>query len=205
MTDKSHYDLLEVSPSATQEEIKEAYRLLVSMLHPDKFVQGSKQWTRAHEKTQEINEAYSVLKDSQRRAQYDRNFKKQDTAAEDTYRRYAEAEEVKHRAEEAKRRADEEAYRQAQERRCKAEETARRVADEQKHQEAEQRHREEQWRNLSLGRQPGMSLKPMFDFSPLGEAGATSAINGDDLTFCYHCGLELKQPTTRCPECEKDL
>ncbi len=72
MTNKSLYDLLEISPNATQEEIKESYRLIVSMLHPDKFPQGSKQWVRASEKIQEVNEAYQILKDVEKRSQYNR-------------------------------------------------------------------------------------------------------------------------------------
>ncbi len=68
---KNYYDVLDLSPTATSDEIKEAYRLLVSMLHPDKFPLGSKQQQWAHTKLQSINEAYSVLKDPQQRSQYD--------------------------------------------------------------------------------------------------------------------------------------
>ena len=49
-----HYATLEVSPLASDEEIKKAYRRLVFKYHPDRN-QGN---SRAQEKMQEINTAY---------------------------------------------------------------------------------------------------------------------------------------------------
>lgn len=49
------------------------------MLHPDKFPQGSKQCTRAHEKMQEVNGAWQILKDVEKRAQYDYKALQQDS------------------------------------------------------------------------------------------------------------------------------
>lgn len=63
MAKKDYYDILEVSRSASDEEIKRAYRKLAQEHHPDKG--GS------HEKFKEINEAYQVLKDSSKRSAYD--------------------------------------------------------------------------------------------------------------------------------------
>jgi curved DNA-binding protein CbpA len=71
MGERTAYDVLEISPTASVEEIKAAYRLIISMMHPDKFLQGSKQWERAHEKTKEINSAYEILGDSAKRQAYD--------------------------------------------------------------------------------------------------------------------------------------
>lgn len=82
MTDKTYYDIIEISPNATQEEIKEAYRVVASVWHPDRFQHGTKQWERANEKLKQINEAYAVLKDSQKRAEYDRLLTQQRRSTE---------------------------------------------------------------------------------------------------------------------------
>jgi molecular chaperone DnaJ len=65
---KDYYELLEVSREAGEEEIKKTYRRLALKYHPDKNP-GNKE---AEEKFKEISEAYAVLSDSQKRAQYDR-------------------------------------------------------------------------------------------------------------------------------------
>ncbi|MDR2667202.1 MAG: DnaJ domain-containing protein, partial [Holosporales bacterium] len=65
---KDYYSILGVSKTATQEELKKAYRKLAVQYHPDKNA-GNKQ---AEEKFKEINEAYDVLKDEKKRAAYDR-------------------------------------------------------------------------------------------------------------------------------------
>lgn len=61
---KDYYEILGVSRDATDEEIKKAYRRLAHKYHPDK-AGGDEQ------KFKEINEAYQVLSDKQKRAQYD--------------------------------------------------------------------------------------------------------------------------------------
>ncbi len=64
---KDYYAILGVRPDATQEEIKQAYRKLALKYHPDRN-RGNKE---AEEKFKEINEAYQVLSDPKKRAQYD--------------------------------------------------------------------------------------------------------------------------------------
>ncbi|MDR1031519.1 MAG: molecular chaperone DnaJ [Holosporales bacterium] len=64
---KSYYDVLGVSRTASQEELKKAYRKLAMQYHPDRNA-GNKQ---AEQKFKEINEAYSVLQDEQKRSAYD--------------------------------------------------------------------------------------------------------------------------------------
>ncbi len=64
---KDYYKILGVSENATQEEIKQAYKRLAMKYHPDRNP-GDKQ---AEEKFKEINEAYSVLSDPEKRKQYD--------------------------------------------------------------------------------------------------------------------------------------
>ena len=67
MPDTEYYDLLEVSKSASQEEIKHAFRKQAMKYHPDRNP-GDKE---AEQKFKQINEAYEVLKDEQKRAAYD--------------------------------------------------------------------------------------------------------------------------------------
>ena len=64
---KDYYQLLGVSKTATEKEIKSAYRKLAQKYHPDKNP-GDK---TAEEKFKDINEAYDVLGDPQKRARYD--------------------------------------------------------------------------------------------------------------------------------------
>ncbi|MDR1475374.1 MAG: molecular chaperone DnaJ [Holosporales bacterium] len=64
---KSYYDILGVTRNASQDELKKAYRKLALKYHPDRNA-GDKQ---AEQRFKEINEAYSVLQDEQKRAAYD--------------------------------------------------------------------------------------------------------------------------------------
>jgi curved DNA-binding protein len=64
---KDYYAILGVSPEASEEEIKRAYRKLARQYHPD-VNPGDKV---AEEKFKEINEAYEVLSDLEKRRKYD--------------------------------------------------------------------------------------------------------------------------------------
>ncbi|ARV57654.1 molecular chaperone DnaJ [Nostocales cyanobacterium HT-58-2] len=71
MADKTnHYETLKVSPNASQAEIKQAYRRLVKMFHPD-----SNQGTSDPEHIVRINAAYEVLGDFQNRQNYDQSLR----------------------------------------------------------------------------------------------------------------------------------
>ncbi len=68
---KDYYAILEVPPTASQEEIREQYYFLIQAWHPDKF-RNADQRAKAEEKSKELNIAYGVLKDVKKRAEYDR-------------------------------------------------------------------------------------------------------------------------------------
>lgn len=67
MAKRDYYEVLEVSKTATVEEIKKAYRKKAIQFHPDKNP-GDKQ---AEENFKEAAEAYDVLSDPQKRQRYD--------------------------------------------------------------------------------------------------------------------------------------
>lgn len=67
MSDKNYYKILGINELANTEEVKKAYRKLAFKYHPDRN-SGNKD---AEEKFKNINEAYAVLIDTNKRAQYD--------------------------------------------------------------------------------------------------------------------------------------
>jgi DnaJ-class molecular chaperone len=68
MANKDPYDILGVSRSATQDEVKRAYRRLAKLHHPDRNPNDP----GAENRFKEVSAAYEVLGDPQRRQQYDR-------------------------------------------------------------------------------------------------------------------------------------
>ena len=68
MPRKDYYQILGVPRNATEDEIKKAYRKLAMQYHPDRN-QDKEQW--ANEKFKEINEAYGVLGNPDKKKQYD--------------------------------------------------------------------------------------------------------------------------------------
>jgi molecular chaperone DnaJ len=69
MTQENYYETLDVHPEASQAEIKQAYRRLAKIFHPD-----SNQGVANHDRIAGINAAYEILGDPQRRQSYDRRL-----------------------------------------------------------------------------------------------------------------------------------
>ena len=69
MTKRDYYEVLGVSKNATADEVKKAYRNLALKYHPDRVTADKKK--EAEERFKEISEAYEVLIEPQKRANYD--------------------------------------------------------------------------------------------------------------------------------------
>jgi molecular chaperone DnaJ len=69
LSKRDYYEVLSVTKSASEQEIKSAYRKLAMQYHPDRNPDNSE----AEDRFKEAAEAYSVLSDSQKRALYDRH------------------------------------------------------------------------------------------------------------------------------------
>jgi len=71
---KTHYDVLDVDPdTCTLSIIKKAYRKLALLHHPDRVPAEKKEESTI--KFREVNEAYEILSDTDRKAEYDRSLK----------------------------------------------------------------------------------------------------------------------------------
>lgn len=68
MTKRDYYEILEISKTASESEIKKAYRKMAIKFHPDKNPGDSE----AEEKFKEAAEAYEILSDPEKRQRYDR-------------------------------------------------------------------------------------------------------------------------------------
>ncbi len=68
---KDYYKILNISQSATQSDIKKSYRALARQYHPDANV-GDPKFDKIFA---DINEAYEILKDEEKRKEYDKGLK----------------------------------------------------------------------------------------------------------------------------------
>ena len=68
MAKRDYYEVLGVSKTAGDDEIKKAYRKLAMKYHPDRNPDNAE----AEDKFKEASEAYEVLSDSEKRSMYDR-------------------------------------------------------------------------------------------------------------------------------------
>lgn len=72
MANQDYYSILGISKDASDAEIKNAYRSLAKKYHPDRFATKSDaEKKEAEEKFKQINEAYSVLSDPEKKSNYD--------------------------------------------------------------------------------------------------------------------------------------
>jgi DnaJ-class molecular chaperone len=69
MSKKNYYEILEINDDATQEDIKKSYRKLSLLHHPDK--NGNS--IDSINKIQDINEAYEILSNPEKKMMYDNN------------------------------------------------------------------------------------------------------------------------------------
>ena len=70
MTEIDYYEILEVTKECSGAELKKSYRKLAMKYHPDRNPDDKE----AEEKFKQINEAYQVLSDDEKRAIYDRRI-----------------------------------------------------------------------------------------------------------------------------------
>jgi hypothetical protein len=70
---KTFYELLEIAPTAAPDEVKRAFRSQIAKYHPDKVQHLGKEFqAMAADRAAELTEAYRILSDETRRAEYDR-------------------------------------------------------------------------------------------------------------------------------------
>jgi molecular chaperone DnaJ len=91
MSDSNHYQTLDVSPQATAAEIKQAYRRLAKLFHPD-----SQSETSDSEKIIEVNAAYEILRDPKRRQSYDQQLLYSNNQQQRFYRQQRTADAQQH-------------------------------------------------------------------------------------------------------------
>ena len=68
---ETYYSILEIPESATPEEIKQAYRLLLQVWHPDRFHHNPDLLAKAGQKTRQINAAFDTLSNAELKQRYD--------------------------------------------------------------------------------------------------------------------------------------
>jgi curved DNA-binding protein len=68
---RDYYQILGVARSASEKEIRDAFRKLARQFHPDRYEKGSAEQKAAEERFKEITEAHEVLGDPEKRKRYD--------------------------------------------------------------------------------------------------------------------------------------
>ena len=84
----NHYIILELQPTATQEQIVQAYRKMSLKFHPDRSKINNMDVEYAASKFKDINEAYEVLGDSEKRSKFDDELLKQEKQKSSSNRTY---------------------------------------------------------------------------------------------------------------------
>jgi len=79
---KNYYELLEIAPHSPMEEVKRSFRAQIARYHPDKVQHLGKEFqSMAADRAAELTEAYRILSDAGRRAEYDRELSDAGAAA----------------------------------------------------------------------------------------------------------------------------
>ena len=86
--EQNYYDILEVNKNASPEIIEKAYKTVVKKYHPD--LQENDLKIKYEEKIKKINEAYSILSDSEKRKNYDLFLKNNEVSIDDYNKLYQE-------------------------------------------------------------------------------------------------------------------
>ena len=116
---KTLYEILEVSETASSEVIEKAYKVLAKKYHPD--LQTPANRVQAEKKMKEINEAYDILNNEQKRKEYDdelarkrelSNMKDNQQATTNTYTTYNKAYDMQRRRYQENLRKEEQKMRQ---------------------------------------------------------------------------------------------
>ena len=105
---KNYYEILEVDKNASQEVIEKAYKTLAKKYHPD-LQQGDKKYEYA-EKLKIINQAYDVLSDSFKKAEYDQQLQDEIISLKEQEQILQENYDLRRRIEAAERQAYNDAY-----------------------------------------------------------------------------------------------
>ena len=75
MAANTYYELLELTPQASADDIKRAFRAQIAKYHPDKVQHLGKEFqAMAADRAAQLTEAYRILSDANRRAEYDRTL-----------------------------------------------------------------------------------------------------------------------------------
>lgn len=90
---KNYYDILQINQNASPEIIDKAYKTLAKKYHPDLQEENNKK--EAEEILKEINEAYEILSDPNKKALYDQNLKNETISQEDYDEIYEENQNLK--------------------------------------------------------------------------------------------------------------
>jgi curved DNA-binding protein CbpA len=90
--ERTHYQVLDVSPTATREQVRDQYRRLVRLLHPDRYAAASEaERGLAERRMREVTEAWSVIGDAAARSRYDEELARLDALRRASARRAAHA------------------------------------------------------------------------------------------------------------------
>lgn len=92
---KNYYDILQINQNASPEIIEKAYKTLAKKYHPD--LQEASNKKEAEEILKEINEAYEILSNPEKKALYDQNLKNETISQEDVDKIKKEEQELEFR------------------------------------------------------------------------------------------------------------